>query len=104
MIPPQRHDAPVACPAGIYHNRHRVERLWARPKEWRAMATRTEKRGSSFMGGRCLAAALEWLRNRWAPAGNGTTSSLARTARHAETTPAAPSSRVLVAKIEGPAG
>jgi hypothetical protein len=26
-IPPQRHEAPVACPAWIYNNRNRVERL-----------------------------------------------------------------------------
>ena len=33
-IPPQRHEAPVACPGWIYRNRHRVENLWARLKEW----------------------------------------------------------------------
>ncbi len=38
-IPPQRHEAPVACPEWIYANRNRVERLWARLKEWRAVAT-----------------------------------------------------------------
>ena len=62
-IPPQRHEAPVACPSWIYHNRNRVERLWARLKEWRAVATRYEKRASSFMGVLCLAAALDWLKN-----------------------------------------
>jgi hypothetical protein len=41
-IPPQRHEAPVACPEWIY-NRNVVERLWARLKEWRAVATRYEK-------------------------------------------------------------
>ena len=29
-IPPQRHEAPVACPEWAYTNRNRVERLWAR--------------------------------------------------------------------------
>jgi transposase len=43
VIPPQRHEAPVACPDWIYNNRNRVERLWARLKEWRAVATRYEK-------------------------------------------------------------
>ncbi len=62
-IPPQRHEAPVACPAWIYNNRNRVERLWARLKEWRAVATRYEKRACSFMGVLCLAAALDWLRS-----------------------------------------
>ena len=32
-IPPQCHEAPVACPDWIYHNRNKVERLWARLKE-----------------------------------------------------------------------
>jgi transposase len=39
----------VACPEWIYHNRNRVERLWARLKEWRAVATRYEKTACSFI-------------------------------------------------------
>ena len=42
-IPSRRNEAAVACPEPIYHNRNRVERLWARLKEWRAVATRYEK-------------------------------------------------------------
>lgn len=42
-IPPQRHEASVSCPSWIYNNRNQVERLWARLKEWRAVATRYEK-------------------------------------------------------------
>jgi transposase len=61
-IPQQRHESPLACPGWIYHNRHRVERLWARLKEWRAIATRYEKTARSFMGVLCLAATLDWLR------------------------------------------
>jgi transposase len=61
-IPPQRHEAPVACPAWIYHNRNRVERVWAMLKEWRAVATRYEKTARSFMGVLCLAATVDWLR------------------------------------------
>ena len=49
-IPPRRTDAPVACPAWIYNNRHLVENLWARLKEWRAVATRYEKTARSFFG------------------------------------------------------
>ncbi len=63
VIPPQRHDGPAACPAWIYHNRHRVERLWARLRKWRAVATRYEKRASSFMGVLCPAAALDRIKN-----------------------------------------
>ena len=61
-IPPLRHQAPVACPSWIYNNRNRVERLWARLKEWRAVATRYEKTAASFFGVLCLAAALDWLK------------------------------------------
>jgi transposase len=61
-IPPQRHEAPVACPDWIYNNRNVVERLWARLKEWRAVATRYEKTASSFMAVLCLAAAIDWIR------------------------------------------
>ena len=61
-IPPQRHEAPVACPDWIYNNRNQVERLWASLKEWRAVATRYEKTATSFMGVLCLAAALDRLK------------------------------------------
>jgi len=61
-IPPQRHEAPAACPDWVYNNRNVVERLWARLKEWRAVATRYEKTSRSFMGVLCLAAAIDWIR------------------------------------------
>jgi transposase len=61
-IPTKRNEAAVACPDWIYNNRNVVERLWARLKEWRAIATRYEKTASSFMGVLCFAAALDWLR------------------------------------------
>ena len=62
-IPAKRNEAPVACPAWIYNNRNIVERLWARLKEWRAVATRYEKTASSFMGILHLAAALHWIKS-----------------------------------------
>lgn len=61
-IPPKINEAPVACPAPIYANRNRVERLWARLKERRAVATRYEKTAASFLGVLCLAATADWLR------------------------------------------
>jgi transposase len=61
-IRPQRCEAPVACPDWIYTNRNCVERLWARLKEWRAIATRYEKTAISFMGVLCLAATLDRLK------------------------------------------
>ena len=61
-IPPKSNEAAVACPSWIYVNRNRVERLWARLKEWRAVATRYEKTARSFLGVLCLAATFDWLR------------------------------------------
>jgi transposase len=45
-----------------YANRRLVENLWARLKEWRAVATRYEKTAISFLGVLHLAAALDWLK------------------------------------------
>jgi transposase len=61
-IPAKSNKAPVACPSWIYNNRNRVERLWARLKEWRAVATRYEKTALSFMGVLCLAAVFDWMK------------------------------------------
>jgi transposase len=61
-IPPKRNDAPVACPPWIYDNRRLVENLWARLKEWRAVATRYEKLAHCFLGVLCLVATADWLK------------------------------------------
>ena len=61
-IPPRRSEAPVACSAWIYANRRLVENLWARLKEWRAVATRYEKTARAFLGVLCLAATMDWLK------------------------------------------
>jgi transposase len=61
-IPTRSNEAAVACPDFIYTNRNLVERLWARLKERRAVATRYEKTAASFTGVLCLAAALDWLK------------------------------------------
>jgi transposase len=61
-IPPPVYEAPVACPQPIYTNRNCVERLWARLKDWRAVATSYEKTAASFLGALCLAATADWLR------------------------------------------
>ena len=59
-IPAKSNEAP--CPSWIYNNRNRVERLWARLKEWRAVATRYEKTARSFIGVLCLAAVFDWIK------------------------------------------
>lgn len=63
-IPPKRGDAPVRCPSFIYRHRNRIERMWGRLKEWRAVATRYEKTARSFMGVLCIAAARDWLKGK----------------------------------------
>ena len=62
VIPTKKNEAPVRCPDFIYVHRNRIERLWGRLKEWRAVATRYEKTARSFMGVLCLAAARDWLK------------------------------------------
>jgi Transposase DDE domain len=61
-IPAKRNQEAGTCPEWIYANRNLVERLWARLKEWRAVATRYEETACSFMGVLCLAAALDSLK------------------------------------------
>ena len=61
-IPPKRGEEQIACPARICRNRNLVERLWARLKEWRAVATRYEKTARAFLGVLCLAATSDWLK------------------------------------------
>src|SRR3954451_24503341 len=61
-IPAKRNEAPVAGPPWIYLNRNRVERLWSRLKEWRAVATRYEQTACCFMGVLCMAATMDWIK------------------------------------------
>lgn len=54
---------PVDCPSWIYANRNQVERLWARLKEWRAVATRYEKTATCFLSVLCLAATMDCIKS-----------------------------------------
>jgi hypothetical protein len=42
------------------------EHVWARLKDWRAVATRYEKTAASFLDVLCLATTADWLRARGA--------------------------------------
>ena len=55
-------DASVACPKWAYRCRHMVENLWARLKEWRAVATRYKKTATSFLAVIHIAAAADWIK------------------------------------------
>ena len=59
VLPTKRNETPFACPDWAYNTRNRVERLRARRKEWRAVATRYEKTAVSFTGLLCLAAKID---------------------------------------------
>jgi transposase len=61
-IPTRRNEGPVRCPDWIYVNRERVERMWNRLKEWRAIATRYEKTARSFLSALHFAAAFDWIK------------------------------------------
>ncbi|MCI1547034.1 MAG: transposase, partial [Acetobacter indonesiensis] len=61
-IPPRRNDAEVACPKWAYRHRHLVENLWARLKEWRAVATRYEKTAASFLSVILIAATVDYIK------------------------------------------
>ena len=62
VIPTRRNEDTLSCPPWIYANRNLVEPLWARLKEWRAVARRYEKTARSFMGVLCLAANCDWIK------------------------------------------
>ena len=53
--PPVPYDRPA------YARRHRVENLWARLKEWRAIATRYDKTARNFLAATHFAPAYVWL-------------------------------------------
>ena len=86
-IPPQRHEAPVACPDWIYNNRNQVERLVGQAQGVARHRHPLREDRRSFMGVLCLAAALDWLKRLTGPspgrvAGANTSDNSAVAARH----------------------
>ena len=63
VVPAQPTHPVVAYDRAAYRRRNRVERLWGRLKEWRAVATRYEKTATSFMGVLYLAAMMDWIKH-----------------------------------------
>jgi transposase len=64
VVPANRTHPSVRYDRVVYRRRHRVEQLWGRLKEWRAVATRYEKTASSYLGVLHAAAALDWIKHR----------------------------------------
>ncbi|MCP1203845.1 IS5 family transposase [Acetobacter oryzoeni] len=62
VIPPRKNDPEVACPKWAYRHRHLVKNLWARLKEWRAVATRYEKTAASFFSVILIAATADYIK------------------------------------------
>jgi len=63
VVPANRSHPAVEYDRGAYRERHRVEQLWGRLKEWRAVATRYEKTSESYLGALHVAAAVDWIRH-----------------------------------------
>ena len=62
VIPPKanRKD-PRPYDKDLYKARHLIENFFAKPKQYRAIATRYDKRAVHFLGAIHLAAAVVWL-------------------------------------------
>jgi len=45
----------------LYKARHLISNFFARLKQFRAIATRHDKRATNFLGAICLAASMTWL-------------------------------------------
>ncbi|KAB8125347.1 IS5 family transposase [Komagataeibacter medellinensis] len=62
VIPPRKNDLEVACPKWAYRHWHLVKNLWARLKEWQAVATRYEKTAVSFLSVILIAATADYIK------------------------------------------
>ena len=63
VVPANARHPAVAYDRAAYGRRYRVEQLWGRLKEWRAVATRYEKTAASYVGVLHVAAALDWIKH-----------------------------------------
>ena len=62
VIPPKSNrKVPRAYDEDLYKARHLIENFFARLKQFRAIATRYDKRAANFLGAIYLAASLTWL-------------------------------------------
>ena len=62
VIPPKANRKnPRPYDRDLYEARHLIENFFAKPKQYRAIATRYDKRAAHFLGAIHLAAAVIWL-------------------------------------------
>jgi transposase len=61
VIPPKSNrKAPASYDKELYKKRHRIENLFGKLKDYRALATRYDKLARNFLSGVYLAAAILW--------------------------------------------
>ena len=64
-IPPTRsRKAPLDYDKTLYRQRHKIENLFARLKDWRRIATRYDRCAHTFFSAICLAAAVAFYLNQ----------------------------------------
>jgi transposase len=62
VIPPRRNRKhPAEYDKALYKERHKIENLFGRLKDYRGIATRYDKTAGNFLAGVYLAAALIWI-------------------------------------------
>ena len=63
-IPPTRNrKAPIAYDRTLYRQRHKVENMFAKLKDWRRIATRYDRCAHTFFSAICIAAAVAFYLN-----------------------------------------
>jgi transposase len=64
-IPPTRsRKLPIAYDKTLYRQRHKVENMFAKLKDWRRIATRYDRCAHTFFSAICIAAALAFYLNQ----------------------------------------
>lgn len=64
VIPSKRNAKhPVVVPDWLYRHRNLIERLWAKLKEWRGIATRYEKKKANWRAVVVLGGIMDWVKS-----------------------------------------
>lgn len=64
-IPPRKgRKAPTTYCKALYRQRHKVENLFARLKDWRSIATRYDRCAHTFLSAICIAAIMSFWVNQ----------------------------------------
>jgi transposase len=64
-IPPTRsRKAPIAYDKTLYRQRHRIENMFGRLKDWRRVATRYDRCAHTFFSAICIAATVVFYLNQ----------------------------------------